>query len=372
MKKEDLAAASGIKGILRPSGAIALLESTGSELITQASSIEFTKEDVAAKKIPSSYLIKNVPWHQQLDGLSCAAGALETVFHYWGADIDQKEIMNVARTSSSGTLSHDVVRTGHFSMLSEAQGNYFPSYGPKAGFRGRKIGYGAFSRTSENCWFDDLKALISDDIPVILLMSFEPTGGGGHYRVATGYDDARQLIFFCEPWGRESGQHTEWTGITAWSYADFETAWDYSEAGVEQPYYGSAIIPWAVDIDVKGKMRAGSMLTLAARISYPCPQPFDSSQFSARDVIASISLPEGMKLVRGSSDISLGALSAGTQKEVSWKMLCSTDPVGRCVSVSAGGIVSGSVPEDSWQGQSVSYPAYSYIDMIGGRASFKL
>ena len=35
----------------------------------------------------------------------------------------------------------------------------------------------------------------------------------------------------------------------------------------------------------------------------------------------------------------------------------------------AGGVVSGSVPEANWTGQSQSYPPYSYTDLIGGTGS---
>src|SRR5512138_1898711 len=79
------------------------------------------------KGLPSSHIIANVPWHQQMNGLFCGEGVLEGVYDYWGPDIDQKQIANVARSSSAGTWSFDMVRAGHFSNLSSAQGRFFPN-----------------------------------------------------------------------------------------------------------------------------------------------------------------------------------------------------------------------------------------------------
>lgn len=50
---------------------------------------------------PDAHMISDVPWHKQITALSCGAGSLEIVFDYWGPDINQKEIADVARTSSS-------------------------------------------------------------------------------------------------------------------------------------------------------------------------------------------------------------------------------------------------------------------------------
>ena len=36
------------------------------------------------------------------------------------------------------------------------------------------------------------------------------------------------------------------------------------------------------------------------------------------------------------------------------------------ITVTAGGVVSGHVPDAKWSGQTNYYPAYDYADMIGG------
>ncbi len=323
-------------------------------------------------ELPSTHIIEDVSWHQQFNALSCVAGALEIVFDYFGPDIDQKEIMNVARTSSMGTWTPDVVRTGHFSYLSNAAGSFFPSVGPYGGFEERQLGYAAFSYTSYDFWLDELKALVADDIPVIVLMNYYPTGGGGHYRVVIGYDDNEQCIYFTDPWGRDLNHLIDWTGVIRWSYSDFQMGWNYSEYGAAKPYYGAVILPWHVSVDLKGSTTPGSTITVTANIEYPCPQPFDDSQFPAEDCQAKISFPEEMTLISNSAITSLGTISAGTNTKVSWKFACNSDAAGKSISVGAWGLVSGSVPEAQWQGQAVYYPAYSYVDAIGGEKKVNL
>jgi len=191
----------------------------------------FSAECIAAATaekttLPNSHIIAAIPWNQQFNGLSCGAASLGIVFDYWGPSIDEKEIMNVARSSSMGTWSPDIVRTGHFSYMSDAQGSFFPSIGPQGGFEERQFGYATFSYSSDEFWLDDLKTLISNDIPVIVLMNYYPSGGGGHYRVVIGYDDNQQLIYFSDPWGRDLNHLTDWSGMISWSYSDFQMGWN--------------------------------------------------------------------------------------------------------------------------------------------------
>jgi hypothetical protein len=314
-----------------------------------------------------AHMITNVPWHQQLNALSCGAAALEIVFDYWGPDINQKEIMNVARTSSAGTWTFDMERTGQFSYLSDAQGRFFPSEGPVGGLVERSLGFASFSHSSSMCWLDELKTLIDMNIPVIVLMSYTPSGGGGHYRVVIGYNDSQQLIYFSDPWGRDTNHLTGWTGVISWSYSDFETGWNYIESGSANPYFGVAIIPWSVDIDIKGTATKGSTITVTASIQYPCPEPFDNTQYPAKDAMAHIILPAGTILSNPSTTIYLRDLKAGNSATATWAVFCAENVVGKTVSVSACGTTFGGVPEAHSQGKTVHYPAYAYSDVIGGQ-----
>ena len=142
--------------------------------------------------------------------------------------------------------------------MSDAQGNFFPTIGPEGGFESRQLGYAAFAYSSDECWIDTLKAIIAEDIPVIVLMKYHPTGGGGHYRVVVGYDDYQQRVYFSDPWGRDLNHLTNWSGILSWSYTDFQMGWNYSEYGVEvgKSYFGAVLMPWSIDVRVKGRATA--------------------------------------------------------------------------------------------------------------------
>ncbi len=322
---------------------------------------------VQSAPLPPSHFIANVPWHQQMNGLFCGDGSLEIVFNYWGPDLNQKALADVARSSSIGTWCYDVQRAGHFSLLSAAQGRYFPNEAPTAGFPERPLGYASFGHAAPTIWLDELKALIAADIPVIMLMHYDADStSGGHYRVAIGYDDAQGVIYFSDPWGRDLKYLPGLTGVIAWSYADVAIGWNYVAYGTPQPFWGAAILPWNVGVEAKGKLKAGSTITVTATVKYPCPAPFSPMQFPASEASASIALPAGLTLL-GAQTIAIGNMPAGTTQTVSWQVRVDQVPAaGTAITVQAGGVVSGSVPEANWNGQSQSYPPYSYTDLIGG------
>ena len=321
--------------------------------------------------LPAAHMISDLPWHKQITAISCGAGSLEIVFDYWGPDINQKEIADVARTSSSGTWPADIVRTGHFSHLSSAMGSFYPSMVPEAGLTARATGYAAFSHSGNTSWLDDLKALIARDMPVIVLMGYTPDGDAGHYRVVVGYDDTRELIYFSDTWGREIMKPSNFTGVISWSYEDFEKGWSYTDYS-DAPYFGAVILPWHVGLSRKGEAAPGSTITIVARITYPCPTPMDCSQFEATSVKATIDLPEGMNLVdRSLNPIKIRDMNAGDTATVSWKVRCDGDIEGQAATVTASGIIEGSMDAAAWAGNTNYYPAYDYTDEIGGAGSLQ-
>jgi hypothetical protein len=322
--------------------------------------------------LPTSHMIANVPWHQQMNGLFCGEGVLEGVYDYYGPDINQKAIANVARSSSAGTWSFDMVRAGHFSKMSSAQGRFFPHDVPTAGYPERAEGYASFPYSSDRFWLEQLKSLIAADTPVILLMTFSPDGGGGHYRTAIGYDDSVGMVYFSDPWGRDQKHQTDRTGITAWTYDELQNGWNYTTEGESHPYWGMVMMPWIVDVKTSGSLKPGSMATVTADITYPCPTPFDPAMYPAKDAVAMLSLPDGVALDSGSMNITLGEMSAGSTAKASWKVRINTIARGKSIMVKAQGMVSGQVPEAHWTGASVSYPPYSYTDAIGGNGSVQL
>jgi hypothetical protein len=325
---------------------------------------------VGGASLPSAHNITNVTQHKQMNALMCGDAVLETIFSFWGADINQKSIADVARSSSIGTYTWDMVRTGQFSHLSTAQGNYFPHDAPTAGFPERPVGYASFSYSNDTFWLSGLEALVAADIPVVLLMKYAPTDDAGHYRVIVGYDNTKGEkgeVYFIDPWVRDQKRVTNPDGTVTWTIADFQTAWNYSEYGTPHPYWGAVMMPWSVNLMTS---TTGSTVNITANITYPCPQPFDCSAYPASNTSAEIHQQPGMS-VSSSSRINIGNLAAGNSTTVSWNVTV-TGAAGSIITVSAGGNVSGDVPQVFWRKGQVLYPAYSYTDEIGGEAKVRV
>jgi len=328
------------------------------------------KSAVVTSSLPSSHFIMKVPLYKQLNGLDCGPASIEMVFDYWGEHIDQKAIADVARTSSNGTYTWDIVRTGHFSHKSSAQGRFFPHDAPTAGFPERPLGYASFYFSSNAYWLNELKGLIASDIPVILLMKYSPDDETGHYRVIVGYDE--EYVYFKDPWDRGLGKDIDSNGMVRWEIAKFIEAWNYKEYGAPSPYWGAVMMPWSIDLTTIGKMAIGSSIKVTAVISYPCPKPFDSTKYPASKAKATICLPEGMTLLDGSPKVEVGTLLASMSVTVSWRIKIDQSfkyEPGLSIKVSAWGEVSGSVPDANWKGKGFSYDGYTYTDLIGGNAS---
>lgn len=338
--------------------------------------------------LPKAHLISDVPYHTQITGLSCGPAALEILYDFWGEDIDQKAIADVTRSSSIGTYTWDMVRAGFFSHLSRAHGRFFPRNAPKTGYPERPLGYVSFDYSSDTFWWSSLKGLIALDIPVILFMKFAPDDDTAHYRVIVGYDEEEGVVYFVDPWGRDLDRRTNLDGTITWSMTDLENAWNYTGYGTSRPYWGTVMMPWTVTIHTKGETTAGSVLEVTAEITYPCPQPFDCSAYSASNIGAEITLPPGMYVLGGSSRIDIGCLQAGETVTVIWNVKLDADGSGSPITVKVTGLVSGAVPEvgkdskkykkadkakdNEKNGNKNLYPAYTYTDEVGVEESIEL
>ncbi len=197
-------------------------------------------------------------------------------------------------------------------------------------------------------------------------------GGGGHYRTAIGYDDVAGIIYFSDPWGRDQKHQTDKTGVTAWTYEELQSGWNYTAEGESHPYWGMVMMPWNVTIKISGSLKPGSKATVTADVTYPCPMPFNSSHYPAKDAVAMITLPDGMSLDSSGSWKTLGDMNAVSSARATWKVKIDGPVGGKKIAVQAQGKVSGQVPEARWTGLGVSYPAYSYTDAIGGNGSVEL
>jgi uncharacterized protein YvpB len=217
--------------------------------------------DAATADLPESCIIEGVPLWQQLDAFSCGATSAQMVMDYWGPFVDQWEVVAAARTgrgkapdTARGTAVPDVARAGQFSFMSESVG--LVDGAPIWGYSSRPLGYGAFYYGSDRAlqWLDQLKAVVAAGYPVVCLTDWLPDVYGPHYRVVVGYDDAKGVIYFNDPWVREfrgeigargsfvqqkAAANPYTYGSMEWSYEDWLAVWDEPGDLWGQPGYAT-------------------------------------------------------------------------------------------------------------------------------------
>ncbi len=350
----------------------------GNRLVKMIVCIGIASVFVATTNAPAvsastSVVLKAVPWYQQVNDWMCGPASLQMVFDFYGPYIDQREIGYAAdcRPSDTGTNLSGMIRAGHYSDMSTI--DY--SNCKLAGFTGRGLGYAAFAYSSSEFWLDGLKALIDQGYPVIVsgYWGYETSGNSGtvpasspigHFRVIVGYDDSTREVIVNDPWGRDMknqgdaqgsmkdnpGYNSEFAGIR-FGYDYFQQLWSYN---FQKTYSAVFIAPWHVDISQSG---TGTKLKVTATVSYPCPAPFDRTEYPASDVQVGISLPAGLALAKGESAVkTVKALSAGDMLQTTWNLVASSAG-SYDVSVLAQGSVSG------------AYAGIPYADRIGGEAT---
>ncbi len=338
----------------------------------------------ASPAIPASVRIPGVPLFQQIDASGCGAASLQMVFAHYGPIVEQMQIYDAARTR--GTSLPDMARAAQFSVLSFTAGDRFEK-GETQGFSARSLGYAGFYYASTTPWLDQLKAILAQGYPVIVLVYWLPGTAQGdlafHYRVVVGYDDTKGVLLMQDPWSRQFKKDMNYQGSTsgfanssAWdtdfgtfnmTYADFLTTWRAPTSfwGVPGLAYGAVLVtPWQVTLNTPASVAPGKAFTLSATITYPVLAPFGSTNFPsfpASSVQATLSLG-GSLTVLGAPTVSLAtALSAGHSVTVSWRVQAGSAAGPASLVVTASGLVSGSL--GPWY---PDYPAYSYTDRIGG------
>lgn len=290
----------------------------------------------AQVKAQSSKVYISVPYHSQRTGYYCGPAALEMVFDYYGPDIPQIEIADVARTSSSyGTFTCDMVRAAHFSNLSTSVGKESPlSF---TGYTARTLGYAAFEQSGIT--LDDLKALLAAGYPIGVL-------GPWHFRVAVGYNSTH--FVFQDP-------YRAWGPNYTMTYATFLDNW-------EGGHWGLFVSPWKVDVSNARNVSPGDIFEVTATITYTWAPPFPK-EFPASMASATINLPEGLALVPGETAkkvIGTGDFAAGQSATVTWTVQAQ-GLGGYVISVEAEGRINGFLPPVP-----PDYSEYYYEDRIGG------
>ncbi|MGQ9691669.1 MAG: C39 family peptidase, partial [Thermoproteota archaeon] len=294
----------------------------------------------------------DVPFYYQAKTYYCGPATLQMVFDYFGENVSQFEIAEVARTVPYVTYTDELRRAAHFSNISTSMGSEITEN--ITGYALRKLGYAAFEMFDMT--LDDLKVLIDMDLPVILLMRWIPGEEYGHYRVAVGYNATH--VFLHDPWN-----NIEWGGEYGgpnlpMNYTFFNEMWDYS------CHWGLFVSPWIVRIAMPNNVYVGQKFTVQATIGYVRPPLNYSFNYEASSCKATITLPDGLSLAEGKTYVKdLKDIPAGGIVQASW-LVKADNPGNYAISIEAEGKITGFVSEKPNVG-----PSYSYTDRIGGQGS---
>jgi len=320
---------------------------SASVLDVPSSSISVPNVNIA----PEMHFI-DVPFYYQVKTYYCGPAALQMVFDYFGENISQFEIADVARTVPYVTYTDEMRRAAHFSNMSISMGSEMAENISR--YTARKLGYAAFEMWGMT--WEQLKTLIDNDFPIILLMRWIPGEPYGHYRVVVGYNATH--VFLHDPWN-----NVLWGGDYGgpnlpMNYTFFDEMWSYSG------YWGLFVSPWNVEIETPSNAYVSQAFTVRATVSYVCPPQTPIYIYEASSCNATITLPEGLVLADGESPTkSLGEIYAGGSAQTSWTVRAER-PGNYSISVEAEGKISGTVGEKADVG-----PSYQYEDRIGGYGS---
>lgn len=310
------------------------------------------RANTPAGAVPAEYNIQDVPYHQQETSWWCGPASLEMMFDYEGPDVPQQEIAWVANASqqAGGVTDYDLLRAGHFSSQSASIQN--PSL---RGYTGRPVGYGVAAgewRDGTSLFqsrYSDLKRLVSQDRPVLVLTWYDGTHTSGHFRVVKGYSDNTGVFIFHDPWysGTLSGPDC---ALNQSFFVD--DLWNYSDR------WGMTAEPWTVSVSKPESVTAGEVFQVDALVSYEGPEPLNGQYPCAGT--ATVELPSTDFELVGDEAVTRtmqGLSATGSSGSASWTVRAKVDRTDTSdIGASAQGQVSGVSP---------SYPS-GYSDVIGG------
>jgi hypothetical protein len=304
-----------------------------------------------------------VPFHYQDIDYYCGPACLEMVFHYYGEDISQTEIADVARTIGEpvySTFTDELRRAAHFSNISTSNGAEIPDENI-TGYTLRKLGYAAVE--AQYMDLTQLKSYIDQDKPLILLMFYSGYHVSTHYRVVTGYNETH--IFLHDPWNKPLWGGRYGCAYIAFNYTAFLDLWSY------YGYWALYTSPWTINVSAPTYVKPETPFQINATIAYPQSLPNALDNYSASLCNATITLPANGNLTLALGEtlkktLGTGFLQAGANSTVSW-MLMANSSMSCNIIIEVEGLISGSV----WA-HSINYTAYDYSDRIGAKANFTL
>jgi hypothetical protein len=298
---------------------------------------------------PESYNIE-VPFYYQETSWYCGEASLQIVFDYWGPAVSQDDIGDAANEiPSSGTAHSDMRRASHFSHISTAIQN--PSL---QGYNERPLGYSSnrqFWSYGSHYWdrYEDLKNLISNDYPVLVLTWYSETHQSGHYRVVKGYDDNLDVFIVHDPW---------YTPPYSGPDVQFNQEFFVDDLWTRGDRWGLFSAPWLAEITVDSLVGVDQLFTANVEFTYTAFHPFEN-QYLADSVQATIYLPSDYQLVDPpSATLYFDSQYSGYVGNAVWEIQAPPDSSGPdTIRVEVKGKITGS---------STSYPTYQ--DWIGGEA----
>jgi hypothetical protein len=298
---------------------------------------------------PAAYGISGVPYHVQATDYWCGPASLEMVMDYYGPDINQAEIAGVANSSPSiGVYNNELARAAQFSEQSASIQD--PAL---RGYTNRKLGYGMASESWKNgtALFDrrytDLKDLVSQNIPVLVLTYYWNPPSSGHFRVVKGYNDNLGVFIVHDPWysGSPSGPNVNF------NQSQFvDTLWQYSDR------WGMIAVPWMVSLHKPYSVTAGQNFNVSADVTYVGPAPL-SGQYGVTGAAATLDANgSDYQIVSGPASVPVSGIgSSGSAGTATWTVRALHTRKTDNMQVTAQGLVSGNTDD-----------YHAYTDWIGG------
>jgi hypothetical protein len=290
---------------------------------------------------PPAYNIPGFPYHYQIEDWYCGPSSLQMVMNYYGEEIDQVTISDVADdVPGSGCGRDNMRRSAHFSGMSAAIQD--PTM---QGYPERQLGYAAMVNAWVSTPYLRIKKLLSANYPLFVLSWWDPGHNAGHYRVLKGYDDNLGVYVIHDPWYTAPF----WGPDLLMNQQFFmDDQWVYSNR------WGMLVSPWILTPEAPARVAEGDTFAVELKVYYPGPRPFDGD-FDCSGCAATINLPGGLMLAGRNASQALPNLASGDSATVTWDLIASGIEGTHGIAFQAQGIVEAFAP---------SYGTYT--DSIGG------
>ncbi len=293
---------------------------------------------------PSAYNMPGVPYHFQITSWYCGPASLQMVMDYWGEEVNQHDIADVANDIVDfGTYTDDMRRAAHFSGMSACVQN--PSL---LGYTERQLGYACTEASFMSNPGQKLKNTVYEQYPVFILTWYGPTHTSGHYRVVKGWDDSLGVFIMHDPW---------YSGSLCGPDLIMSDALLIDDLWVYSGHWAMVACPWELTPELAASPAAGDTFSVDLQVYYPGPTLRFKGQYNCTDCEATIALPAGLSLAGGTLAQPLPDMASGDTTQVSWDLIAGSEG-DYSIAFQAQGILTGA---------SRSYPSYS--DSIGGHAS---